>query len=111
MKLLFTMSREGGFVDRNWVKGSGIYYREEIWRFWFVKFNMYYSATPVKLLDPKSTKISPIIYSSDPVFLTLFTFVRTSKAVRVSPIELTQTTFSDSWEGLGKEFTVGGGYG
>jgi hypothetical protein len=111
MKLLFTMYREGGFVDRNWVKGSGIYYRGKFGGFGVVKFNACYSVTPVKLLEPKSAKSPLIIYSSDPVFLTLFTFVRTSKAVRVSPIELTQTTFSDSWVGLGKGFTVGGGYG
>jgi hypothetical protein len=110
MKLLFTMYREGGFVDRNWVKGSGIYYRERFCRFRLVKFNMCYSVTPVKLLEPKSPKFSPIIYSSDPVFLTLFTFVRTSKAFWVSPIELTQAIFSDSWGGLGKGFTVGGEY-
>jgi len=110
MKLLFMMYREGGFVDRNWVKGSGIYYREEIWRFWLVKFNMYYTATPVKLLDPKSTKFSPIIYSSDPVFLTLLTFVRTSKAFWISS-RLTQTTFSDSWKGLGRKPRLGGEHG
>jgi hypothetical protein len=110
MKLLFTMYREGASWIVNWVKGSGIYYRERFCRFRLVKFNMCYSVTSVKLIDPKSTKSPLIIYSSDPVFLTIFTFVRTSKAVRVSPIELTQTTFSDSWGGLGKRFTVGGGY-
>jgi hypothetical protein len=108
MKLLSTVIREGGFVDRNWVKGSSIYYRERFCRFWLVKFNARYFVTPVKLLEPKSPKSPLIIYSSDPVFLTLLTFVRTSKVVRVSPIELTQTFFSDSWGGLGKGFTVGG---
>jgi len=109
VKPLSTMCREGTSVNRNWVKGSGIFIIGRFGGFGVVKFNACYSVTPVKLLEPKSAKSPLIIYSSDPVFLTLFTFVRTSKAVRVSPIELTRTTFSDSWEGLGKRFTVGGG--
>ena len=94
-------------MDRNRVKGQGYIIIGRFWGFGVVKFNACYFVTPVKLLEPKSAKSPLIIYSSDPVFLTLLTFVRTSKAVRVSPIELTRTTFSDSQEGLGKRFTVG----
>jgi hypothetical protein len=111
VKPLSTMSREGASVDRNRVKGQDYIIIGRFEGFGVVKFNACYFVTPVKLLEPKSAKSPLIIYSSDPVFLTLLTFVRTSKAVRVSSIGLTRTIFSDSWVGLGKRFTVGGGYG
>jgi hypothetical protein len=109
MKLLFTMYREGGFVDRNWVKGSGIYYRERFSRFGVEKFYRCDRVTHVKLYEPKLPKPPFIKYSSDPAFLTHFTFVRTSKDFWVKP-PLTHFFFSVLGGRFGIRFTVGGAY-
>jgi hypothetical protein len=106
MKLLFTIYREGASVDRNRVKGQGYIIIGRFGGFGVVKFNACDSAMRIKLHEPKSGKSPLIIYSSDPVFLTLFTFVRTSKAFWVI-VCVNRRTFGDSWGGLGRRFTVG----
>jgi hypothetical protein len=109
VKHLFTMPREGASVDRNRVKGQGYIIIGRFGGFGVVEFNACDSVTRIKLHEPKSGKSPLIIYSSDPVFLALLTFVRTSKAFRVIA-SVNRSPFGDSWEGLGKGFTVGGGY-
>jgi len=110
MKLLSTVICEGGSVDRNWVKGSGIYYRERFSRFGVEKFDRCDSVTHVKLYEPKLPKPPFIKYSSDPAFLTHFTFVRTSKDFWVKP-PLTHFSFSVLGGKFRKRFMVSGGYG